>query len=125
MLDIGHRPARLGDKGRKITPEWRKRRAAKRTRRFVIADWGRVGARAAHDKVGPSDAIALGPLSAPPNSSELQPEAAGSSLFAMTWTQPVCLTATSTKSSLGSKTLGLIDVQRRPGKRPLVRLVKP
>jgi hypothetical protein len=110
-------------KGRKITPEWRKRRAAKRTRRFVIADWGWLApALRTIRSDRPTRLLLVLCLHA-----KLQRVAARGG-----WIELVrhdldaagLLDGNLYKVVARLETLGLIDVQRRPGKRPLVRLVK-
>jgi hypothetical protein len=111
-------------KGRKVVPEWRKRRDAKRARRFIMIEWGEL-------------APALGALHF---------TRAQRLLFVLFlhrhlqrthrqdgWTElerkdlvAVNLADSNLyKATHQLKTLGLVEVQRRPGKRPLLRLVKP
>jgi hypothetical protein len=109
-------------KGRKVEPEWRKRRKAKRARRFVMVEWGELARTLQIAGVNRTGRLLmvlylharLGSVQANggwinPALHDLQAVGLGDGNLNRDVTQ--------------LEAAGLVEVQRRPGKRPLLRLI--
>jgi hypothetical protein len=111
-------------KGRKIVTERQKQRVAKRARRFVMVEWGRLVTTMT--KLGFTRAQRL--IFVLLLHENLQSACANDGWIKLEQKDLVGVGLADSdlyKAVAKLEALGLVEVQRRPGKRPLLRLVEP
>jgi hypothetical protein len=110
-------------KGRKVTPEWRKRREAKRARRFVMVEWGELVP--ALQALGVNRAARLLMVLYLHANLKKVRATAGWIELVLHDLQAVGLGDNNLNRDVARlETAGVVEVQRRLGKRPLLRLIK-
>jgi hypothetical protein len=106
--------------GRKVAPEWQKKRATKRGRRFLLVEWGEL--TFALGSIGADQTIRLLlTLYLHRNLSKVRDGWIDPDQKDLTAVGIIRTKLWRTVARLEAR--GLIEVRRRPGKRPLLRLV--
>ena len=108
-------------KGRKVVPEWRKRRTAKRGRRFVMVEWGQLAP--ALRALGTDRATRLFLVLHLLRRLLCAKRTGWVELVRHDLEAAGLADGHLTRAVVKLEALGLVEVQRRPGKRPLLRLI--
>jgi hypothetical protein len=108
--------------GHKVTPEWRKKREAKRAGRFVTVDWGELVLALHALEIGRAGRL-LFVLYLYRNLTKAKATGGWVELVRHDLEAVGLADSNLTKAVAKLEALGLVEVQRRRGKRPLLRLV--
>jgi hypothetical protein len=108
--------------GRKVEPEWRKRRQAKRARRFVMIGWSELVAALSLLNTNRATKLFL-VLHLRQRLQRTQTEDGWVKLVRHELEALGLANNNLSKPVMQLEAAGLVEVQRRPGKRPLLRLV--